>query len=68
MALTDSKPDYQYCVRTPDYVDERPTTTTTPGTITPTPTTTDAPKQPGQPANCNAWYTVVCKSPCPQHK
>jgi len=72
-------PAYQYCIRTPDYVDHVCNvniTTTTSGavslaipssgsqtrtaTITPTTAGPPAAKLSGQPANCNAWYTIKC--------
>lgn len=61
-------PGYQYCIQTPDYVDQTlSSTSSTGGTAVATPTTTGkasstptSPVQSGQPTNCHIWYTAQC--------
>ncbi|KAL8772227.1 MAG: hypothetical protein Q9203_001365 [Teloschistes exilis] len=53
---------YQYCIRAPGYSDPAGTTTTSaPGNPPPTPT---GPVQPGQPSDCNKWYTIQSGDSC----
>jgi LysM repeat protein len=60
--------EYQYCVRTPDYIDEvnPPVTTGTHSISTSTPTkpSPTAPTQSGEPDNCNKWYTAQDGDSC----
>lgn len=58
------QPGYQYCVRTPNYVDETgPSGTITSATLTTSTIGPIAPTQTGQPSNCNKWHIAQCQFP-----